>query len=44
MKTGDPPMMYAEEVEEIDSFVGLPLPDPGFAFYPMRERHECGNP
>lgn len=30
----DPPMMYAEEVEEIDSFKGLPLPGTGFAFYP----------
>jgi hypothetical protein len=30
----DPPMMYAEEVEEIDSFEGFPLPGTGFAFYP----------
>lgn len=30
----DPPMMYAEEVEEIDSFKGLQLPGTGFAFYP----------
>lgn len=27
-------MMYAEEVEEIDSFEALPLPGTGFAFYP----------
>ena len=30
----DPPMMYAEEVEELDSFAGLPVPGQGFAFYP----------
>lgn len=30
----DPPMMYAEDVEEIDSLEGLPLPGTGFAFYP----------
>lgn len=30
----DPPMMYAEEVEEIDSFEGVPLAVSGFAFYP----------
>ena len=30
----DPPMMYAEEVEEIDSFEGFPLQATGFAFYP----------
>lgn len=40
----DPPMMYAEEVEEIDSFEGLPLRVSGFAFYPTRKRRECGNP
>ena len=33
----DPPMMYAEEVEEIDSFEGLPLPGTGFAFYPDKK-------
>ena len=30
----DRPMMYAEEVEEIDSFEGVTLPGTGFAFYP----------
>src|SRR5687768_6172626 len=30
----DPPMMYAEEVEEIESFEAVPLPGSGFAFYP----------
>ena len=30
----DPPMMYAEEVEELDSFEGFPLPGTGFVFYP----------
>lgn len=30
----DPPMMYAEEVEEIESFEGLRLPGTGFVFYP----------
>jgi hypothetical protein len=41
----DPPMMYAVEVEEIDSFEGLPLPGTGFAFYPdEKEACECGNP
>ena len=33
----DPPMMYAEEVEEIDSFEGLPLSGTGFAFYPDKK-------
>ena len=28
----DPPVMFAEEVEEIDSFAGVKIP--GFAFYP----------
>jgi len=30
----DPPMMYAEEVDEIDSLENLPSPGTGFAFYP----------
>lgn len=33
----DPPMMYAEEVDEIDSFEGCPLPGTGFAFYSEAE-------
>jgi CO dehydrogenase/acetyl-CoA synthase gamma subunit (corrinoid Fe-S protein) len=30
----DPPMMYAEEVEELESFEGLRVAGTGFAFYP----------
>ena len=30
----DPPMMYAEEIEEVKSFNGFPVPGTGFAFYP----------
>jgi hypothetical protein len=30
----DPPMMYAEEIEELKSFEGFPVPGGGFAFYP----------
>jgi hypothetical protein len=30
----DPPMMYAEEVEEMDSLDRLPSTTTGFAFYP----------
>lgn len=40
----DPPMMYAEEVEEIDSFAALPLPGAGFAFYPDERGLTGGNP
>lgn len=29
----DPPMMYAEEIEELESFEGFPVPGTGFAFY-----------
>lgn len=34
----DPPMMYAEELEEIESFAGLPSPKTGFAFYPDEKK------
>lgn len=30
----DPPMMYAEEIEELKSFKEFPVPGTGFAFYP----------
>jgi hypothetical protein len=36
-------MMYAEEVEEIESFDGLPLRRTGFAFYPDEEEEELEN-
>jgi hypothetical protein len=39
----DPPIMYAEEVEEIDSFQGLPLPGTGFAFYPDEKEGVSGD-
>jgi hypothetical protein len=39
----DPPMMYAEEVEEIDSFEGFPLKATGFVWYP-EEKERDGNP
>jgi len=29
----DPPLMFAEEVEEVVSFEGRPFPRTGFAFY-----------
>ena len=29
----DPPMMYAEEIEELKSFKGFPVPGTGFTFY-----------
>jgi hypothetical protein len=34
----DPPLMYAEEVEEVGSFEGLPAAGMGFAFYPQEEQ------
>ena len=30
----DPPMMYAEEIEELKSMNGYPVPGTGFTFYP----------
>jgi hypothetical protein len=30
----DPPMMYAEEIEELQSFETFPIPAHGFTFYP----------
>ena len=30
----DPPMMFAEEIEELESFKGLLVPGAGFTFYP----------
>lgn len=29
----DPPMMYAEEIEELKSFEGFPVPGTGFTFF-----------
>ena len=31
----DSPMMYVEEIEELESFDGLKLPRIGFSFFPM---------
>ena len=36
----DPPMMYAEEIEELKSFKGFPVPGTGFAFYPEESEEE----
>ena len=36
----DSPMMYAEEVEEIDSFEGFPLQATGFVFYPDKKEED----
>jgi hypothetical protein len=33
----DSPMMFIEEIEELESFDGLTLPRTGFAFYPHEE-------
>lgn len=33
-ESSDPPMMYADEVEELISFKGFPVPGTGFSFYP----------
>lgn len=30
----DPPMMYVEELEELESMKGYPVPGTGFTFYP----------
>ena len=35
----DSPMMYLEEIEELETFEGLNLPRTGFAFFPA-EDHE----
>jgi hypothetical protein len=35
----DPPMMYVEEIEELESFEGCPVPGTGFAFYPGKARN-----
>jgi hypothetical protein len=39
----DSPMMYAEKVEELDSFAGFPVPGAGFTFYHEKKEGECGN-
>jgi hypothetical protein len=33
----DAPMLFTEEIAELDSFDGVTLPGPGFAFYPDDE-------
>ena len=33
----DPPMLYVEEIAELDSFDGLTLPRTGFSFYTADE-------
>ena len=38
----DPPMMFVEEIEEVESFAGESLPRTGFAFFPHDE--EIGSP
>jgi len=38
----DPPMMFVEEIEEVESFVGESLPRTGFAFFPHDD--EIGSP
>ena len=30
----DPPLMFAEEIDELESFKGFPVPGAGFTFYP----------
>ena len=34
----DSPMMYAEEIEELESFKGFPVPGMGFTFYAEEPR------
>ncbi|MCM3870937.1 MAG: hypothetical protein ND895_09635 [Pyrinomonadaceae bacterium] len=36
----DSPMMYAEKVEELDSFAGFPVPGTGFSFYTDKEEED----
>jgi hypothetical protein len=33
----DSPMMYMEEIEELETFEGLSLPRTGFAFFPAED-------
>lgn len=33
----DPPTMFVEEIEEVESFIGESLPRTGFAFFPYNE-------
>ena len=33
----DSPMMFVDEIDELDSFKGLNLPRTGFAFFPQEE-------
>jgi hypothetical protein len=34
----EPPMMYADEIDEIESFEGIKLPGTGFAFFSDEDR------
>ena len=34
----DPPMMFAEEIEELESFKGFTVPGAGFTFYPAESK------
>ena len=36
----DPPMMYAEEIEELKSLKGYPVPGSGFSFYPEEAKND----
>ncbi|HKY29836.1 MAG TPA: hypothetical protein VJM12_17985 [Pyrinomonadaceae bacterium] len=36
----DPPMMYAEEIEELKSMKGYPVPGAGFSFYPEETKND----
>lgn len=38
----DPPMMFAEEIEELESFEGFPAPGTGFTFYPAESKNDSG--
>ena len=35
----DSPVMFVEEVDEIDSFEGLPMPGAGFVWFPDEKGH-----
>jgi hypothetical protein len=36
-EVSDPPMLYAEEIEELRSFEGFSVPGTGFSFFPKKE-------
>jgi hypothetical protein len=38
----DPPLMFVDEIAELESFDGLNLPRNGFAFFPEEEENEAG--